>query len=153
MMQQVVDAAHRDDKSPNVLQARGTLLRHRDWLIWNEIREHLSQQWRTFFNDYDVLICPVTPTTAMLHDQETSYAARTIRVNGEVRPYSDNVVWAGVATLCGLPSTAVPVGRHSNGLPFGLQIVGPEYGDHTTLAVARMMEEAGYGSAPVVGFA
>ena len=153
MMQQVVDAAHRDDKSPNVLQARGTLLRHRDWLIWNEIREHLSQQWRTFFNDYDVLICPVTPTTAMLHDQETSYAARTIRVNGEVRPYSDNVVWAGVATLCGLPSTAVPVGRHSNGLPFGLQIVGPEYGDHTTLAVARMLEEVGYGSAPVVSFA
>jgi amidase len=88
----------------------------------------------------------------MLHDQETSYAARTIRVNGEVRPYSDNVVWAGVATLCGLPSTAVPVGRHSNGLPFGLQIVGPEYGDHTTLAVARMLEEAGYGSAPVVSF-
>jgi Asp-tRNA(Asn)/Glu-tRNA(Gln) amidotransferase A subunit family amidase len=29
-------------------------------------------------------------------------------------------------------------------LPFGLQIVGPEYADRTTMAVARWLEEAGY---------
>jgi len=104
----------------------------------------LAEHWRAFFSDYDVLICPVTPTTAMPHDQETPFGQRKIWVNGEARPYFDNVVWAGVATLCNLPSTAVPVGRHSNGSPFGLQIVGPEYADRTTMAVARWLEEAGY---------
>ena len=144
LMQQIAGASEPEDKSPNTLQARGALLAHREWLVWNEIRAHLVDQWRSFFDDYDVLICPVTPTTAMPHDQETSYGARKIWVNGEARPYSDNVVWAGVATLCGLPSTAVPVGRHSDGLPFGLQIIGPEYADRTTMAVARWVEEAGH---------
>ena len=144
LMQRVARELGPDDKSHNAIQARGTLLPHRDWLIWNEIRAHMLAKWGGFFEDYDVLICPVTPTTAMPHDQDTPFGARKIMVNGESRPYSDNVVWAGVATLCSLPSTAVPVGRHSNGLPFGLQVIGPEYGDRTTLAVARWLEEAGY---------
>jgi amidase len=144
LMQQIAGASEPEDKSPSTLQARGALLAHREWLVWNEIRAHVGDQWRSFFDDYDVLICPVTPTTAMPHDQETSYGARKIWVNGDARPYSDNVVWAGVATLCGLPSTAVPVGRHSDGLPFGLQIIGPEYADRTTMAVARWLEEAGH---------
>ena len=109
-------------------------------------------KWAAFFDDYDVLICPVTPTTAMPHDQDTPFGARKILVNGEARPYSNNIVWAGVATLCSLPSTAVPVARHSDGLPYGLQVIGPEYGDRTTLAVAKMLEEAGYVSALADGY-
>ncbi len=144
MMERIAAASAPDDKSQTALQARGSVLAHREWFLWNEIRAHLAEQWRAFFSDYDVLICPVTPTTAMPHDQETPFGQRKIWVNGEARPYFDNVVWAGVATLCNLPSTAVPVGRHSNGLPFGLQIVGPEYADRTTMAVARWLEEAGY---------
>ena len=144
MMERIAAASPPDDKSQTALQARGSVLAHREWFLWNEIRAHLAEQWRAFFSDHDVLICPVTPTTAMPHDQETPFGQRKIWVNGEARPYFDNVVWAGVATLCNLPSTAVPVGRHSNGLPFGLQIVGPEYADRTTMAVARWLEEAGY---------
>ena len=152
LMERVARELGPDDKSHNAIQARGTLLPHRGWLLWNEIRAHLAAKWATFFEDYDVLICPVTPTTAMLHDQDTPFGARKILVNGEARPYSDNIVWAGVATLCSLPSTAVPVGRHSDGLPYGLQVIGPEYGDRTTLAVARMLEGAGLVSTLADGY-
>ena len=151
-MEQIAATSSLEDKSQTTLQARGSVLVHREWLLWNEIRAHLADQWRTFFSDYDVLICPVTPTTAMSHDQETPFGQRKIWVNGEARSYLDNVVWAGVATLCGLPSTAVPVGTHSNGLPFGLQIVGPEYADRTTMAVARWLEEAGYVTTMAEGY-
>ena len=152
LMERVARELGPDDKSHNAIQARGTLLPHREWLIWNEIRAHLVAKWAAFFEDYDVLICPVTPTTAMPHDQDTPFGARKILVNGEPRPYSDNIVWAGVATLCSLPSTAVPVGRHSDGLPFGLQVIGPEYGDRTTLAVASMLESMGYTAELASGF-
>ena len=152
LMERVARDLGPDDKSHNAIQARGTLLPHREWLLWNEIRAHMVAKWAAFFDDYDVLICPVTPTTAMPHDQDTPFGARKILVNDEARPYSDNIVWAGVATLCSLPSTAVPVGRHSDGLPFGLQVIGPEYGDRTTLAVARMLEEAGYVSTLADGY-
>ncbi len=153
LMEDVARELGPDDKSHNAIQARGALLPHREWLVWNEIRAHMSAKWAAFFDDYDVLICPVTPTTAMPHDQDTPFGARKIMVNGTPRPYSDNVVWAGVATLCSLPSTAVPVGRHSDGLPYGLQVIGPEYGDRTTLAVAKMLEEAGYVSTLADSFA
>ena len=144
MMERIAAASPPNDKSQTTLQARGAVLAYREWFLWNEVRAHLVEQWRAFFGDYDVLICPVTPTTAMPHDQETPFGQREIWVNGEARSYFDNMVWAGVATLCNMPSTAVPVGRHSNGLPFGLQIVGPEYADRTTMAVARWLEESGY---------
>ena len=152
LMERVARDLGPDDKSHNAIQARGTLLPHREWLLWNEIRAHMVAKWAAFFDDYDVLICPVTPTTAMLHDQDTPFGARKILVNGEARPYSDNIVWAGVATLCSLPSTAVPVGRHSDGLPYGLQVIGREYGDRTTLAVARMLEASGYVSTLADGY-
>lgn len=152
LMERVARDLGPDDKSHNAIQARGTLLPHREWLLWNEIRAHMVAKWAAFFDDYDVLICPVTPTTAMLHDQDTPFGARKILVNGEARPYSDNIVWAGVATLCSLPSTAVPVGRHSDGLPYGLQVIGREYGDRTTLAVAKMLEEAGLVSTLADGY-
>jgi len=152
LMERVARELGPEDKSHNAIQARGTLLPHREWLLWNEIRAHMVAKWAAFFDDYDVLICPVTPTTAMPHDQDTPFGARKILVNGEARPYSDNIVWAGVATLCSLPSTAVPVGRHSDGLPYGLQVIGPEYGDRTTLAVAKMLEEAGYVSSLADGY-
>ena len=144
VMEQIAAASPPDDKSPTTLQARGAVLAHREWFLWKEVRAHLADQWRTFFSDHDILICPVTPTTAMPHDQETPLGQRKIWVNGETRPYFGNLVWAGVATLSNLPSTAVPVGRHSTGFPFGLQIVGPEYADRPTMAVARWLEEAGY---------
>jgi amidase len=40
-----------------------------------------------------------------------------------------------------LPSTAFPTGLSRAGLPIGLQIIGPEYGDRTTIEVARLIAE------------
>ena len=65
---------------------------------------------------------------------------RTITVNGDQRSYLDQLVWAGLATLPDLPATAIPAGRSESGMPVGFQIVGPEFGDRTTLRVAALAE-------------
>ena len=142
-MQKLVDAADADDSSVKTMQARGITLSHGDWLRLNIRRSNFEMAWRALFEKVDVVLCPVTPSTAMVHDQNPDFHARRIHVNGQERNYFDNFFWAGVATLCGLPSTVVPLGMH-DGLPFGMQIIGPAFEDNTPLAVAKMLEDIGY---------
>jgi amidase len=143
-MQLIVDAADPNDKSLALLQARGARLLHKDWLYWNEIRHHMAQKWQALFQEVDVLLCPVTPTPAMPHTQDADFANRPFSVNGKQRKYMENLVWPGVATLCGLPATIAPIAPHSSGLPMGVQIIGPAFEDKTPMAVARMLEQNGH---------
>ncbi|MGH7822444.1 MAG: amidase family protein, partial [Candidatus Binatia bacterium] len=110
--------------------------RHREWLSLNEWREHYRARWAAFFRDFDVLLCPITPTAAIPHDHGEPLLERTILVNGRRRPYWDQIVWAGLVTAAWLPATVAPVGRTADGLPVGIQIVGPWLEDRTTLYFA-----------------
>jgi len=48
--------------------------------------------------------------------------------------------WMGLFGVVYLPSTVVPIGVHSSGLPFGVQVVGPFLEDYTTLEAASYIE-------------
>ena len=50
-------------------------------------------------------------------------------------------VWAGLATMPGLPATAIPAGRPSDGLPVGVQLIGPLFEDRTPLRLAELLEQ------------
>lgn len=67
-------------------------------------------------------------------------------------PYSDQLVWPEIATTPGLPATAAPIDRSENGLPIGVQIVGPHLEDRTTIAFAALMEREFGGFTPPPGF-
>ncbi|RSM43216.1 amidase [Amycolatopsis balhimycina DSM 5908] len=117
---------------------RGLVQRHRDWLGADEERWQMRRQWAGFFQDYDVLVCPVWTLPAIPHDQSPDLDARVIEVNGVTRPYWDLVTWAGIANLLGLPAASVPIGRtRGDGLPVGLQIIGPYLEDRTVIEFAR----------------
>ena len=80
-------------------------------------------------------------------------SARTIEVDGETRGYWDQIQWMGLTGVSFLPATVVPVGLTSDEqLPVGVQIAGPFLEDRTTLAVARILEEANGGFAAPPGF-
>jgi len=111
----------------------------------------LRARWEDFFTRFDVLICPITPTAALPHRNEGTILSRTIRVNGAERPYTDQVVWAGLVTMALLPSTLAPVGRTPGGLPVGLQIVGPYLEDRTTIDFAERLADVIGGYAPPPG--
>ena len=66
-------------------------------------------------------------------------AARTATVSGEQRPYWSLTTWMAPAGTCYLPATVVPVGRLSNGLPMGIQIVTAYLEDRTTLDIAKRL--------------
>jgi len=56
--------------------------------------------------------------------------------------------WPGLTAGFHLPATVVPIGTTNAGLPLGVQITGPIYGDRMTLMAASLFEQAGYGFQP-----
>jgi amidase len=132
---------------------RGAVLSHRDWTQTDFKRQQLKQQWRALFDTYDVVICPPSATSAFPHDRSSSQETRKIVINGKEYPYMHQLVWAEIATSCGLPATVVPIGQSDDGLPCGVQIIGAEYEDRTTLAFARLIEREFGGFVPPPGYA
>ena len=151
-MQQLLKNSAFDDKDPRVRQARGALISHKDWLSINERRLRTKAMWDEFFHSYDVLLCPVTFTTAFAHDHNPDLLGRYITVDGEKRNYSEITVWPSLATISQLPATVIPIGKNSAGLPIGVQVIGPYLEDYTTIAFARAIEGvcSGYSTPPTV---
>ena len=130
-----------DDRSLAAARLRGMVLSHRDWVEVNNRRELHRRSWRQLFAEFDAVVCPITPTAAYPHNHEGDLEERRVDIDGVAYPYFDQLVWAGVATMPGLPATAVPACRSPEGLPVGVQLVGPMYGDRTTLRLAELLEQ------------
>ncbi|HEX4222993.1 MAG TPA: amidase [Pseudonocardiaceae bacterium] len=130
-----------DDQSLNAVRLRAMAFSHRDWLRANSRRELHRQGWRQLFAEFDAVVCPITPTPAFPHDHNPDLFARRIDIDGVEYPYMDQLVWAGVATMPGLPATAIPTGLSPDGLPVGVQLVGPMYEDRTPLRLAELLEQ------------
>ena len=120
---------------------RGYTQRHRGWIRLDLVRNHLRAAWAAFFRDYDLLLTPVAATPALPHDRSSKMDYyRYIVVNGKKVAAIDQWFWAGLAAVAYLPATIAPAGFIASGLPLGVQIIGPQYGDHACLAFARLLE-------------
>lgn len=143
-----------EDKSYPARIGRAVQISHHRFMQLAERREHLFRTWRRFFEQYDVLLCPVMPTVAFPHDasgDEFGHLAqyhRVMQVDGKARPYLDGLQWPGLITVANLPSTVVPTGRLIDGLPMGVQVVGPYLEDRTSLRFAQLVEQALGGFVP-----
>ncbi|WP_090760913.1 amidase [Nonomuraea maritima] len=130
-----------DDRSLEAVRLRAMVSSHRDWMRADNRRELHRHLWRQLFAEFDAVVCPITPTPAFPHDHHPNPLERRIDIDGAAYPYFDQLVWAGLATMPGLPATAVPAGRSSEGLPVGVQIVGPMFEDRTPLRLAELLEQ------------
>jgi amidase len=137
-----------DDMSLAAERLRGGVLSHRDWVMADSGRARLRAQWRELFKSFDVVICPLMPTPAYPHDHSPDQATRHINIDGKDYPYTDQLAWPGIATLPGLPATAIPIGLSPEGLPVGVQIVGPWLEDRTPLRLAELIEREFGGFVP-----
>ena len=151
-VQDIAAALPADDTSVAATRLRAIVLSHRDWVAANRIRTSIAQRWRETFREWDLVVCPAMPTPAFPHDH-TPQPSRRIQIDDKDYPYDDQVVWPGVATLPGLPATAVPIERTDTGLPIGVQIIGPYLEDRTPLAFAKLIEREFGGFVPPPGFA
>jgi amidase len=135
----VVAAREGDPKEAPTRFAIGAVQSHREWLGRHERRVRLQHEMKEFFESYDVLLCPGVPVAAIPHDHGGDFYGRRIQVNGEERGYADLLTWIALPTLAGLPATVAPIGRTREGLPVGLQIIGPPLEDRTSIAFARAL--------------
>ena len=136
-----------DDTSLEATIQRSQVARFREWTANHELRTHLRWQWHSFFENYDIVLTPIMATSAFPHDHRP-FGERTVAVNGSAEPYFDQVFWAGLASVAYLPATVIPTGPDNAGLPIGVQIIGPEYGDLVTIGVAKLLEAEGFAFTP-----
>jgi amidase len=94
--------------------------------------------WALYFEDVDVFVCPVNFTAAFPHDVRP-FDERTIATTEGERAYGEQPFWITHASLPGLPAVVAPIGRTANGLPVGIQIIGPLYEDGTAIAFAELL--------------
>jgi amidase len=116
---------------PNLMDAHA-------WLTALDRQLAMRRRWGALFDVFDVVIAPCMGVAAFAHD-DSDFNTRTHLINGEVTPYAAQVAWPGMATLAGLPATAVPIGKTLAGLPIGAQVIGPYLEDHTPLAFAGLI--------------
>jgi aspartyl-tRNA(Asn)/glutamyl-tRNA(Gln) amidotransferase subunit A len=88
-------------------------------------------QFGRFFADFDILLTPTTPVTAPLIAGPNAVEQARL-LTRFTAPFN----------LSGLPALSLPCGFSREGLPIGLQIIGPAWGEARLLRAARAYEQA-----------
>jgi Asp-tRNA(Asn)/Glu-tRNA(Gln) amidotransferase A subunit family amidase len=105
-------------------------------------RAHVEQtriykRFLAFFKDVDVLIAPAASVSPFPHSQLYVEA-----INGERMPtYMRWLAITYAPTLALACSAAIPCGVDHKGMPFGIQVIGPNGADTKVLAVAHALEQ------------
>ena len=143
------EAMHRSGDRYLQASADGIMASASDYIIWHGQRETYRAMWRAFFREWDLLLTPTNIVPAFPHT-DAPYQQRTLTINGVTVPYSRQSVYAGIATLAGQPATTFPAGITNDGLPIGLQAIGPYLEDRTPIRFASLVarEFGGYRSPP-----
>lgn len=93
------------------------------------VRTLIERDFRTAFAACDVVVTPTSPTTAFRLGE---------KMEDPLQMYLSDV-YTITANLAGIPAVSVPCGM-SDGLPVGLQILAPHFGEHVMLKAARALE-------------
>jgi amidase len=108
-----------------------------DELHMLERRDAIVQTWDQFLAEWDVLLCPAAPVTAFPH----CVPGADLSLDGTPMPYGQISHHAFPFNLSGHPTITLPAARDAAGLPIGVQIVGPRWGEERLLAIAAQVAE------------
>jgi aspartyl-tRNA(Asn)/glutamyl-tRNA(Gln) amidotransferase subunit A len=136
---------HRENFGADVLALfdQGRLLPATDYINAQRLRRKMSREFDQVWSEVDCLMAPTTPSTA----PRTGDA--TVRLGGrdeDVRLAATRLA-RGINVL-GVPALSIPCGLASNGLPIGIQIIGPAWEEALILRVGAALEESGVGIPP-----
>jgi len=119
----------------------GALSSFADWQQQNFRRLGFRAQWQRYFDQVDVFLSPVAFAPAFPHDHSEPLGKRSIATSSGPRKYTEMFNWIGAATLTGCPATAAPIGQTPDGLPVGIQIMGPFWEDSTPITFAELLTQ------------
>lgn len=94
-----------------------------------KVRRVLQDKTNEIFSQYDFIVLPTTPSTAF-------------ELNGVKDPIQMYLqdIFTVHANLTGHPALSIPLGKHSNGLPFGIQIMAKPFDENGMLNFAAYLE-------------
>ena len=122
---------------------QGRLLPATDYIHAQRLRKQMVREFAQVWSNVDCLIAPTTPNTA------PRVGDTTVKLGGreeDVRLATTRLVRS--LNLLGLPALSIPCGLSGDGLPVGLQIVGPAFEEALILRVGASMEDGGVGIPP-----
>jgi len=100
------------------------------YLQAQKVRQLISQDFKSAFEQVDVIAGPTTPTPAFALGDKT---------DDPITMYLNDIYTIG-ANLAGLPGMSIPCGL-VGGLPVGLQLVGPQFSEETLLSCAHQYQQ------------
>jgi len=100
------------------------------YLKAQKVRTLIKEDFDRLFKDYDLLISPTTPTTAFKIGEMTD----------PLEMYQADIFTVPV-NIAGIPAISIPCGFDSKGLPIGLQIMGPHFGEGRIIQAAYTLEK------------
>ena len=100
------------------------------YLKAQKVRQLISDDFKNAFKNVDVIAGPTAPTTAFAIGEKT---------DDPIMMYLNDIYTIG-ANLAGLPGISVPCG-FVDGLPVGLQLIGPHFAEATILACAHQYQQ------------
>ena len=95
-----------------------------------KVRRVLQDKTNDILKEYDVILLPTTPTTAF----------ELNAVNDPIAMYLQDI-YTVHANLTGNPAISIPIGNHSNGLPFGIQVIANHFEEKKMLNFSRIIEK------------
>ncbi len=95
-----------------------------------KVRRVLQDKTEEIFENYDLILLPTTPTTAFELDAVTD----------PISMYLQDIFTVH-ANLTGHPAISIPSGQHSNGLPYGMQVIGKKFAEKEMFAFANQLEQ------------
>ena len=90
------------------------------------VRRIIRNKTLEAFERYDLVLGPTCPATAFAHGAITD----------PVTMYLQDI-FTVQANLAGTPAVSLPTGTHSNGLPFGIQLMAKPFDEARLLAAAK----------------
>lgn len=109
------------------------------YLKAQRVRTRIANDFRAAWDSCDVILTPTTPSAAFaLGEKQDDPIAMYL-----------NDIFTVPASMAGLPAISVPAGLSADGLPLGLHLIGPAFGEETLLRAAGVLESAaGFDATP-----
>ena len=125
----------------NIVKLSANLLQESTFADGLEIEGQIYAEFSPLLEKYDALICPTNGVTGLIAGDD--YVDTAPSINGvKLDDYGDGLIMTvpfNILSRC--PVLSVPSGRASNGVPTGVQIVGPTYADEKVFRVGAALEK------------
>lgn len=94
-----------------------------------KVRRLIKDKTEATLSEYDFILTPTSPHTPFDIGQQS---------NDQIKMYLEDI-YTAQAPLAGIPAISLPLGQHSNGLPFGIQVMAKSFGEQDLLAFSKYL--------------